>query len=191
MKLIAKFHFLGTDPDYAIRDLFNAIASKNFASWTFSVQIMTNQQAENLGITFIHKLCKGLSHAVYPNVEVSKLVLDRNLENYFAEVEQLAFSPSNMVPIIGPYPNKMLQTRLFAYNGTHRHRDGPYCFDNNGGGMPNYFANSFLKAKDNLKYIEHRDQVTIPDIDRHESANEDNYTQVANFWQKVLKEDEK
>ncbi|RWS25526.1 catalase-like protein [Leptotrombidium deliense] len=203
----------GTDPDYAIRDLYNAIANKNFPSWTFYVQIMTYQQAEKFPFNPFD-LTKVWPHADYPLIEVGKLVLDRNPENYFAEVEQLAFSPSSFVPGIGPSPDKMLQARLFAYDDTHRHRlganfhhipvnrpkcpvitptlrDGPYCFDDNGGGMPNYFPNSFLKAKDNPKYIEHRDRVMIPDIDRHESANEDNYTQVANFWQKVLKEDER
>jgi catalase len=93
-------------------------------------------------------------------------VLNRNPENYFAEVEQAAFSPGNFVPGIGPSPDKMLQGRLFSYHDTHRHRlgpnyhllpvnapkaslmnsyqrDGAMRFDNNGSGGPNYWPNSF------------------------------------------------
>jgi catalase len=94
------------------------------------------------------------------------MVLNRNPENYFAEVEQAAFAPSHMVPGIEPSPDKMLQGRLFSYADTHRHRlgvnylnipvncpyatrvsayqrDGAMAIDGNGKGSPNYFPNSF------------------------------------------------
>lgn len=64
-------------------------------------------------------------HKEYPLIPVGKLVLDRNPENYFADVEQMAFDPAHMVPGIEPSPDKMLQGRLFAYGDTHRHRLGP------------------------------------------------------------------
>ncbi len=105
-------------------------------------------------------------HADFPPIDVGRLVLNRNPENYFADVEQAAFSPGNFVPGIGPSPDKMLQGRLFSYHDTHRHRLGPNyhllpvnapkaCrmnsyqrdgfmrFDDNGGGGPNYWPNSF------------------------------------------------
>ena len=64
-------------------------------------------------------------HADYPPITIGRMVLDRNPENYFAEVEQAAFSPGNFVPGIGPSPDKMLQARLFSYHDTHLHRLGP------------------------------------------------------------------
>jgi len=102
----------------------------------------------------------------YPLIEVGKLVLNRNPENYFAEVEQSAFNPANFVPGIGPSPDKMLQGRLFAYGDAHRYRlginhtqlpvncthatktqnygrDGYMRFDDNGGRSKNYEPNSF------------------------------------------------
>ena len=64
-------------------------------------------------------------HDEYPLIPVGKLVLDRNPDNYFNDVEQIAFDPANMVPGIEPSPDKLLQGRLFAYGDTHRHRLGP------------------------------------------------------------------
>lgn len=105
-------------------------------------------------------------HAEFPLIPVGQLVLDRNPKNYFAEVEQIAFSPSHLVPGIEASPDKMLQGRLFSYADTHRHRlgtnylqipvncpyrsrvsnyqrDGPACYTDNQAGAPNYFPNSF------------------------------------------------
>ncbi len=64
-------------------------------------------------------------HGDYPTMKIGKLVLNRNPVNYFAEVEQAAFAPSNFVPGIGPSPDKLLQGRLFSYHDTHLHRLGP------------------------------------------------------------------
>lgn len=64
-------------------------------------------------------------HDEYPLMPVGKLVLDRNPDNYFNDVEQIAFDPAHMVPGIEPSPDKLLQGRLFAYGDTHRHRLGP------------------------------------------------------------------
>lgn len=73
----------------------------------------------------IFDITKVWPHADYPEITVGKLVLNRNPENYFAEVEQAAFAPSHMVPGIEPSMDKMLQGRLFSYPDTHRHRLGP------------------------------------------------------------------
>uniref|UniRef100_A0A3B4B0Y6 Catalase n=1 Tax=Periophthalmus magnuspinnatus TaxID=409849 RepID=A0A3B4B0Y6_9GOBI len=144
-----------SNPDYAIGDLYNAIANGNFPSWTFYIQVMTFEQAEKFQFNPFD-LTKVWSHKEYPLIPVGKMVLNRNPVNYFAEVEQLAFDPSNMPPGIEPSPDKMLQGRLFSYPDTHRHRlganylqlpvncpyrarvanyqrDGPMCmFDNQG-----------------------------------------------------------
>jgi len=70
-------------------------------------------------------LTKVWPHTDYPLIPIGKLVLNKNPENYFAEVEQAAFAPTHMVPGIEPSPDKMLQGRLFSYPDTHRHRLGP------------------------------------------------------------------
>lgn len=69
-------------------------------------------------------LTKVWSHKEFPLIEVGRMVLNRNPQNYFAEVEQIAFAPAHMVPGIEPSPDKMLQGRLFSYADTHRHRLG-------------------------------------------------------------------
>ncbi|EDV19532.1 uncharacterized protein TRIADDRAFT_64400 [Trichoplax adhaerens] len=113
----------GTDPDYAIRDLYNAIAAGNFPSWNMFIQVMTFEQAEAFQFNPFD-VTKIWPHAEYPLIPVGKLVLNRNPTNYFAEVEQLGFSPANLVPGILPSPDKVLQGRLFAYSDTQRHRLG-------------------------------------------------------------------
>jgi catalase len=67
---------------------------------------------------------KAWPHRDYPLITVGRIVLNRNPENYFAEVEQAAFNPAHFVPGIGPSPDKMLQGRLFSYGDTHRYRLG-------------------------------------------------------------------
>ncbi|XP_025017536.1 catalase isoform X1 [Tetranychus urticae] len=205
----------GKDPDYSIRDLYNAISSGDFPSWIFYVQIMTFEQAKNFKFNPFD-LTKVWSHKEFPLIEVGKVVLNKNPNNYFAEVEQSAFSPANLVPGIEPSPDKMLQARLFSYPDTHRHRlganyhmipvnkarcpvyalshrDGPMCVDGNLGGMPNYLPNSFVNIKANPVYKEcpYSAEHFIGDMDRYESGNDDNVTQVREFWRNVLNEDEK
>ena len=112
-----------TDPDHAIRDLFNAIAEGNFPTWTMYIQVMTFEQAESWTFNPFD-LTKVWPHGEFPLIQVGRLTLNRNPRNYFAEVEQIAFSPAHLVPGIEPSPDKMLQGRLFSYNDTHRHRLG-------------------------------------------------------------------
>merc|ERR1712140_38797 len=116
-------HLAGADPDYSTADLFNAIAEGNFPSWSMKIQVMTLQQAEKFQYNPFD-LTKVWPQADYPLIPVGKFTLDRNPKNYFAEVEQIAFSPAHMVPGIEASPDKMLQGRLFSYSDTHRHRLG-------------------------------------------------------------------
>lgn len=155
----------GIDPDCATRDLYEAIAKGDYPSWRLEVQIMTPEQAKKYRFDPFD-ITKVWPHADFPPMNVGRLVLNRNPENYYAEVEQAAFSPGNFVPGIGPSPDKMLQGRLFSYHDTHRHRlgpnyhllpvnapkasrmnsyqrDGAMRFDQNGGDGPNYWPNSF------------------------------------------------
>ena len=112
------------DPDHHIRDLYTSIQNGDPPSWTMYVQVMDFDGA--LGYRFNpFDVTKVWPHGDHPLVRVGRLVLDRNPENYFAEVEQAAFEPANMVPGIGPSPDPMLQGRLFSYPDTHRYRIGP------------------------------------------------------------------
>jgi catalase len=112
------------DPDFHIRDLHDTIAAGGEAAWRLEMQIMPYEDAADYRFNPFD-LTKVWPHCDYPPITVGRLVLNRNPENYFAEVEQAAFEPANMVPGIGPSPDKMLLGRLFSYPDTHRYRIGP------------------------------------------------------------------
>lgn len=156
----------GMDRESAGHDLYNAIEKGDFPKWTMYVQIMTEEQAKNhyenpFDITKIWR------HAEFPLIEVGELELNRWPENYFAEVEQAAFTPAHVVPGIGFSPDKFLQGRLFVYGDAQRyrlgvnhnlipvnqakgvkggvadyHRDGAMRTDDNYGAAPAYSPNS-------------------------------------------------
>jgi catalase len=113
----------GEAPESHQLDLLEAIDRGEYPSWTLSVQIMTEDEARAYRFNPFD-VTKVWPHAEHPLREVGKLVLDRNPDNYFADVEQAAFDPANFVPGIGPSPDKMLQGRLFAYGDAHRYRLG-------------------------------------------------------------------
>ena len=112
----------GTNPQAAHADLFDSIEKGTFPSWTVKIQIMPEKDAESYSGAF--DVTKVWEHKDYPMIEVGQLELNKNPDNYFAEVEQSAFSPSNFVPGIGASPDKMLQARMFAYPDAHRYRLG-------------------------------------------------------------------
>ncbi|MGD3107883.1 catalase [Streptomyces sp. YGL11-2] len=114
----------GEDADCHRRDLYEAIDSGNAPSWTLYVQVMPFADAVDYRFNPFD-LTKVWPHGDYPLIEVGRMTLDRNPEDYFIHVEQAAFEPSNMVPGIGPSPDKMLLGRLFSYPDTHRYRIGP------------------------------------------------------------------
>ena len=159
----------GADPDQATRDLYESIEQGDYPAWKVYVQVMTPGQVENYRFDSFD-ITKVWPHADAPLQPFGRMVLNRNPENYFADVEQAAFSPGNFVPGIGPSPDKMLQGRLFSYHDTHRHRLGPNYHllpvnaskaspensyqrdgfmrvDANGGGGPNYYPNSMGGAE--------------------------------------------
>ncbi|KAK3577469.1 hypothetical protein CHS0354_032321 [Potamilus streckersoni] len=197
----------GCDPDYAMRDLYNAISEGNYPSWSLYIQVMTFEEADRFRFNPFD-LTKIWPQGEYPLIPVGRMVLNRNPKNYFAEVEQIAFSPAHMIPGIEPSPDKMLQGRLFSYSDTHRHRlgsnylqipvncpynakvknyqrDGPQCVNDNQAGAPNYFPNSFSGPQDDAKYMEHTTTVS-GDVARYNTADEDNFSQVTTYWRKVL-----
>ncbi|MBT1001197.1 catalase [Paenarthrobacter sp. DKR-5] len=113
----------GSDADYYIRDLYENIEAGNFPSWDLHVQVMPYEDAKNYRFNPFD-LTKIWPHADYPLVKVGTMTLNRNPENYFAQIEQAAFSPSNFVPGIAASPDKMLQARIFSYADAHRYRVG-------------------------------------------------------------------
>ncbi|EGJ21238.1 catalase [Cereibacter sphaeroides WS8N] len=105
--------------------LFGAIEEGRFPKWRLMVQVMPEAEAETTPYNPFD-LTKVWPHSDYPLIEVGVMELNRNADNYFAQIEQLAFSPSNKVPGIGYSPDKMLQARVFSYADAHRYRLGTH-----------------------------------------------------------------
>ena len=113
----------GRDAEFHRRDLFEAIARGEHPKWTLSVQVMPYADAKTYRINPFD-LTKVWPHKDYPLIPVGTMTLDRNPENFFAQIEQAAFSPGNTVPGIGLSPDRMLLARSFAYNDAQRNRIG-------------------------------------------------------------------
>lgn len=153
----------GENPDHHTEDLFNAIENGDFPAWKVCVQLMPLADADHYRFNPFD-VTKVWSQKDYPLIELGRMVLNENPANYFAEVEQVTFSPGNIVPGIDFSPDKLLQGRLFAYGDAHRHRvganshllpinrskndvnnyhrDGAMRSDANGGGSAYYEPNS-------------------------------------------------
>lgn len=116
---------IAQDRESSQRDLYESIESGDFPKWDVKIQVMPEKDAEDYHVNPFD-LTKVWPHDDYPLIDVGVLELNRNAENYFAEIEQAAFSPSNIVPGIGFSPDKMLQARIFAYADAHRYRLGTW-----------------------------------------------------------------
>ena len=157
------------------RDLYDSIEMEDFPRWTMFIQVMPEKEASTCAYNPFD-LSKVWFHGDYPLIEVGVLELNRNPENYFAEVEQSAFNPTNIVPGIGFSPDKMLQGRLFSYGDTQRyrlgvnhhlipvnasrcpfhsyHRDGAMRVDGNHGSTLSYEPNSFGQWQQQPEFAE-------------------------------------
>lgn len=200
----------GENPDYHTEDLFNAIEKGDFPSWKLYVQIMPLEDADTYRFDPFD-VTKVWSQKDYPLIEVGRMVLDRNPENYFAEVEQATFSPGTLVPGIDVSPDKMLQGRLFAYSDAHRYRvganhqalpinrprnevnnyqrDGQMRFDDNGGRSVYYEPNSFGGPTESHE----NKQAAYPVSGVADSVaydHNDHYTQAGDLY-RLLSEDER
>lgn len=166
---------VGSDRDSHQRDLYEAIERGDFPRWDFSIQVMTEEQAKNYKENPFD-ITKVWSHKDFPLIPVGVMELNRNPENYFAEVEQSAFNPANIVPGIGFSPDKLLQGRLFSYGDAHRyrlgvnhmsipvnaprcpyhayHRDGQMRVDGNYGGTTSYQPNSYGEWEEQPEFRE-------------------------------------
>ena len=193
----------GKDPDFAQRDLFGSIDRGEFPKWRLCVQIMTEAQAQS------HKhnpfdLTKVWPHGDFPLIEVGEMELNRNPVNYFAEVEQAAYEPANVVPGVSYSPDKMLQARIFSYPDAHRYRIGanyaalpvnrPQCpvhtyhrdahlrFDDNGGLGPNYEPNSFGGAAEDPRFRDVPVKIFGDGARYNHREGNDDYTQAGNLF---------
>lgn len=168
---------IADDRESSQRDLYEAIEQGDFPKWTFYIQVMPEEDAESYRF-HPFDLTKVWSKKDYPLIEVGEFELNRNPENYFADVEQAGFTPANFVPGIGPSPDKMLQGRLFSYGDAQRyrlgvnhhqipvnsprgvaepntyHRDGQMRVDGNQGSVPGYQPNGYGRFEGQPEYLE-------------------------------------
>jgi catalase len=166
---------IGIDRESHQRDLYESIEKKDFPRWTLFIQVMREKDAAKCPYNPFD-LTKVWLHKDYPLIEVGVLELNRNPENYFAEVEQAAFNPANVVPGIGFSPDKMLQGRLFSYGDAQRyrlgvnhhlipvnasrcpfhsyHRDGAMRVDGNHGSTLGYEPNSYGEWQEQPDFAE-------------------------------------
>ncbi|QYJ01055.1 catalase [Thalassovita mediterranea] len=194
--------------------LFNAIEDGKFPRWKFQIQIMPELEAEQCDFNPFD-LTKVWPHADYPPIDVGYFELNRNPENYFAEIENVAFSPSNIVPGISWSPDKMLQARIFSYADAHRYRLGthydqipvnrPKCpvhhYHKDGemnvyGGIKTGDPNAYYEPNSFKGPVEVPEAQEPPlrisgDADRFNHRKEDDYSQVRVLFEKVLEDDEK
>ena len=166
---------VGKDRESHQRDLYDSIEKGDFPRWTMFIQVMTEKQALKSPYNPFD-LTKVWFHKDYPLIEVGVMELNRNPENYFAEVEQSAFNPAAIVPGIGFSPDKMLQGRLFSYGDAQRyrlgvnhhlipvnasrcpvhsyHRDGRMRVDGNFGSTLHYEPNSYGEWQQQPEFAE-------------------------------------
>ena len=200
---------VATDRESSQRDLFEAIERREFPQWRFCVQIMPEQDAETYRWNPFD-LTKVWPHKDYPLIDVGVLELNRNPENYFAEVEQAAFSPSNIVPGIGFSPDKMLQARIFSYADAHRYRigthyemlpvnrpktavntyhlDGPMRFDAPKGAEAYYEPNSFGGPVQDERFAEPPLKISGDGHRYNHRDGNDDYTQPGNLFRLMTPE---
>jgi len=114
---------MGSTRESFQEDIYNAIKNGDYPKYKLYIQVMTEEEAEKVEYNPFD-LTKVWPHGDFPLKEVGIIEINRNAQNYFHEIEQAAFSPSNLIPGIGPSPDKMLQARLFSYDDTHRYRLG-------------------------------------------------------------------
>ena len=197
------------DLDFHRRDLYETLARGQEAVWRLEMQIMPFEAAADYRFNPFD-LTKVWPHSDYEPITIGRLVLNRNPENFFAEVEQAAFEPANMVPGIGPSPDRMLLGRLFSYPDTHRYRIGPnylqlpinrpqspvHTYNKDGamryehnGGAPVYAPNSYGgPAADPQRYIEPSWDATgeIVRTAQELHSEDDDYGQPGTLYREVL-----
>jgi len=195
---------VGKDRESHQRDLFESIEKSDFPKWNMKIQVMPAKDVAKCPFNPFD-LTKVWPHGDYPLMDVGVLELNQNPENYFAEVEQAAFNPANIVPGIGFSPDKMLQGRLFSYGDAQRyrlgvnhhlipvnrarcpvhgyHRDGAMRVDDNHGGTLGYEPNSYGEWQEQSDFSEPPlDLDGAADHWNHREDNDDYYSQPGNLF---------
>jgi len=198
----------GENPDHATRDLFQSIERGEHPAWKVCVQIMTPEQAQTYRFDPFD-ITKVWPHGDFPLIQIGRMVLDRNPRNYFADVEQAAFSPGNFVPGIAASPDKMLQARIHSYHDAHLYRLGPNYqllpvnapkaavmsnyqrdgymrFDANAEGGPNYYPNSFGGPEPDPQAAEPPFEVSGMAARHAYSHPNDDFVQAGDLYRKVM-----
>ena len=198
---------IAADRDHATRDLFDSIKRGEFPAWKVQIQVMPPKDAATYRFDPFD-VTKVLPHGDYPLIPVGRMVLNRNPENYFAEVEQSAFSPGDLVPGFALAPDKMLQARAVFYHDAHLHRlgpnydllpinapkaakanyqrDGAMRTDANGGPGPNYWPNSFGGPAPDPKAGEPDFEFSGTVGRKPYPKTEDDFVQPGNLYRKVM-----
>lgn len=201
---------VGRDRESHQRDLFDSIENGDFPRWDLKIQVIPEKEADNFPFNPFD-LTKVWPHDKYPLLDVGVLELNKNPENYFADVEQAAFNPTNIVPGIGFSPDKMLQGRLFSYGDAQRyrlgvnhhligvnkprcpfhsfHRDGAMRVDGNHGATLGYEPNSYGEWQEQPDFSE-------PPLDLqgaaarwdHRQDNDDYFSQPGNLFRLMTEE---
>ncbi|KAK5144984.1 peroxisomal catalase A, partial [Oleoguttula sp. CCFEE 6159] len=192
------------NPDWHTQDLFHAIARGEYPSWTCYVQVLSPEQAEKFRWN-VFDLTKVWPHKEVPLRRFGRFTMNRNPENYFAEIEQAAFSPSHTVPGVEPSADPVLQARLFSYPDTHRHRlgvnyqqipvnrplhafnpyqrDGSMAVNGNYGSIPNY-PSSFRKLNFRpMKPIQEHEKWVGALLTQQIPVTDEDFVQPAGMWE--------
>jgi catalase len=204
---------VGKDRESHQRDLLESIDNGDYPKWNLKIQVIPEKHAAKFPFNPFD-LTKVWPHEDYPLVDVGVLELNKNPENYFAEVEQAAFNPTNIVPGIGFSPDKMLQGRLFSYGDAQRyrlgvnhhlipvnkarcpfhsfHRDGAMRTDGNHGSTLGYEPNSYEEWQEQSEYKEPPLSIEgAADHWNHREDNDDYYTQPGNLFRIMSAEQQK
>lgn len=194
---------IGENRESAQQDLFEAIENGDNPKWSFKIQVMPEQDATNYHLNPFD-LTKVWPHSDYPLIDVGEFELNRNPQNYFAEMEQASFSPSNIIPGVGFSPDKVLQARIFSYADAHRyrvgthyaslpvnkpkcpvhhyHKDGAMKYDIASNDVPYYEPSNFDGPKEDATFREPPLNI-LSDADRydHRDGNDD-YSQAGDLF---------
>ncbi|GEQ69393.1 hypothetical protein JCM33374_g3064 [Metschnikowia sp. JCM 33374] len=194
----------GANPDHAQEDLFREIEKGNFPSWTCYIQTMTAEQAKAADFS-VFDITKVWPQKDYPLRRFGKITLNENPRNYFAEVEQVAFSPSHTVPYMEPSADPVLQSRLFSYPDSQRYRlgvnykqipvncpvsgafhphirDGHMQVNGNLGSTPNYISANNTFATQQFRLQEQQEVWEGAACPFHWKATEADFKQATDLW---------
>lgn len=201
----------GEDPDYHVKDMYDAIERGDYPTYNVNIQIMDPKEAEKSGINIFDNTFTWPHHK-YPLRPIGKITFNKNPNNYFQDIEQAAFSPSTMVPGVGPSADLMLHARMFSYPDAARYRlgpnyqqipcnkpisqvyspyqrDGPGRMDGNYGADPDYVRSSYVKLGHGSHELATHEQWVRKVVSASTDVTDKDFEQPRELWQTMLKEE--